>query len=1105
MAQRESMFGTSPYGRLSGLLRRASAAAIGIAGVSADAQATAASDDVRRVRGYDFSGRSDQGLRDALARLRTTAESVGDRVRYEVFALVDEAVRRRLGAWRLFDAEFDHSTLVDYRRHAARLKEISPHRSRIGYYTDDAFFESRSFIDSLEAPLTELGLEGRDRTIVTAMVRVSEESGLRYRSDIMLPAEFYAALAATPAAEALTFRATDQQIMAARHLYDGRVVEMHAGEGKTVAAAFPAVLHALMGRKVHVVTANDYLASRDAEWLAPVYESLGLEVRAVLGHMSDPERRHAYQGDVVYGPLRELGFDFLRDNLRYSEEEIVQGPLEVAIVDEADQTLIDESRLPLIISGGAAGSTRAARKIRKAVEALVREQAFIVRELVVPLDRDGASKAERRDLLAKLLLADPENGVLLDLAARKPHLFRRVQQAAHGDDDGLPEDGPAAGLYYAVDRERGSVATTEKGEEFLERRLGRIFSTKELELQVERADSSYHRPLEERRRHRDRLMRKLSRQYNQMNLVFQMLRAFLLLERDVDYVVSEGEIVLIDKLTGRTRPDNRYQHGLHAALQAKEGLQVRPEGQAVAEISVQGFIKQYAQLSGMTGTALSSFDEFRRAYGLEVVAVPDAQPSRRSDLPTRLYSTTEDKLQAIVEQVLFWRTVGRPLMIAALTVRQADEISQLLHTAGVGHRRLDAANSADEADVVRLAGEFGAVTVATNMAGRGTDIVLNPGLDDRILGRYVGLVEELLSHDSARVVIACPTDEEAKLLVRALRDETGLVVEPGVGSKAARVTATKDTATRHGETAHLEFGLGVLVIGTEMNESLRIDSQLRGRSGRQGGFGASKFMLSLQDRHLVQGHSGNFHRVSDGGGEDGKINPFLEGARTEKQLRAVQEATELDDEMIRGLTWDYSHAVEWQSMSYYRARRKLMAKTSFQAECVRFMRRRAARLVDEYLPLAMIGDYAAQFDRLAEEVALDYGADCEPMWGLGIDTLKRELAHAMVGRLQEKRARFDEARFDRIAKLVFLQTADELWAEHLSRLGDLMVSARLGAHEHRTAVAGYVFLTSEEGGRFMEQVIDNFLPRLMSFAERRSQPLAETDGALTHELQEILI
>jgi preprotein translocase subunit SecA len=1061
---------------------------------------------LRQIRSHDLAGHSDLDLRNTLAKAQVEA-SHGDahEMLPIVFAVADEAISRRLGAWRLFDPGSKQPAKRHYLALAARLLASGPYRSHLGYYTDEAFLETPDFRRSLEPMLTEMGLDLDGKTIVATMVYVEENSKVRYGSDILLPAEFYQAVARKDSDKSLTFRITDEQLLTGCLLYRGKVVEMNAGEGKTMAAAFPAVLHAVSGRSVHVITANDYLASRDAQWLAPVYESLGISVRAVLSHLSDPERQEAYKSRIVYGPLREFGFDFLRDNLKYSTNELVQHSLDVAIVDEADQALIDEARTPLIVAGAASSNSRSVHRVRNAVAEMIARQAELASGLEKEVRAPGLSTRRRRALMAKLYLADPDNGFLVQQFARDARLRRRVQAMAEAGTSDEQSGGLTSDLDYLVDLRNDLVTLTEKGQELLGQLLGSNFDTTALDNQLHLIGSNGELSLDERRRLGDSVRRRLSRRHNQMNQVYQALRAFLLLERDVDYIVSDGQIVLVDKLTGRTRPDSRYQHGLQSALEAKEHVRVNAEPDILGRISVQGFMQQYSTIAGMTGTALSSRDEFLRAYGLDVVSVPPSNPSRRTDHPPRLYASRQDKLSALLGEVRLCQRVGRPVLIGTLTVEQSEEISRGLKERGVEHRVLNAVNSSDEAQIVRSAGKFGAVTVATNMAGRGTDIILEQGLDRKVAQRYSTLVQELLSGDAGQVALSCPTAEAAGILTEALGALGDISVQSlKRGDRADVLVATNGRQRRGGGSVRLEFGLGLCVIGTEMNESSRIDLQLRGRGGRQGEFGSSRFMLSLEDRPLIvhafapPAKSREVRSAPSG-------EHFFEGAQTERRLRRMQTFAEIEDEVARGVMSDYDQAIERQTLSYYRTRKEVISSDSFHPACVDFMHDRARRLVDHYMPLSMINHYSSQFDRMAEELWVDYGVDCETLRGLGIDALKEGLGRLLIERLEAVRARFGASQFDRIEKLLVLQTSDELWVDHLSRLHDLLLSAQLCSHGHKAATAQYLFMSVEAARRLREEVIDTFLPRLVNFAAGAEGALGTPEASTVEDIHEILV
>ena len=1054
-----------------------------------------------KIRGYDLTGYSDAHLRSALAAATTTGGP--DDSLAEVHAIVNEAVGRRLGAWRILRTDPDPGPTATYQQLAREVVEAAPYRTQIGYYTDEGFVDSPRFAASLQPLMDRMGLDPDERTVVATIVYVFEKSKVAYGSQIMLSSEFYRAVEALSPQGDLAFRVTDEQLMAGLLLYRGSIVEMNAGEGKTVAGAFPATMHALMGRPVHVITANDYLASRDAEWLAPVYESLGLTVGAVLGHMSDEERRKTYQAQIVYGTLREFGFDFLRDNLRLSPDEMVQRELDVAIVDEADQALVDEARTPLIISGKPRVSRRAVRRANSAVCELIGRQAELVSDLETKLRQSRPTAGEDRTLLARLVLADPESGELVRWLAADRALRRRVRVIVASCDADGSAPSIEAGLYYTVDPRRETVTLTDMGQALIERHLGPTLDLSPSEPQLGRPEPEQDRmSLRERRRAADKLSRQIFRRSNLMNQVHQMLRAHLLLRRDVDYIVIDGEIVLIDAVTGRRRLDSMFLHGLHTALEAKEGLPLRPESEVLAQVSIQGYAKRYRHLSGMTGTALSASDEFRRSYGLHVQAVPPSNRFVRTDYPTRVFEKRRDKLAALLQEIRLCRRVGRPVLVGTVTVEQSSEISRMLHGHRIEHSLLNAVNSAGEAQIVRSAGSFGAVTVATNMAGRGTDIILEPGLNGRIVEGYVGLVEETLSNGAGDVALECSTRQEADVIEQSVRSAGGLSVARAKGGGRSEVVVRSERPLgKRGARVTIEFGLGLYVVGTEMNESGRINDQLRGRGGRQGEFGSTRFILSLEDRALFLG-SGSHPSGSREWRKDRAGLAFLEGQRTERRLGERLALTEMEDELARLTTWEFNRVVERQTMTYYRARGEVIDAGSLHGTCVDFARDAARRLVERHLPEAAVASYASRFHALAEELELDYGTDLWPLWGLGVEGLRHRVQDLVVAKLEETKARCRVPDFDEAEKLLLVQTADELWTDHLSRLQDMMVSAHLCGYSYRRAAAEYAFQCEEEYRRFTEAVIDTFIPRLVAY---RQSPAREPVLELVDDLQEILI
>ncbi|MCH8062206.1 MAG: hypothetical protein IH861_06865, partial [Chloroflexi bacterium] len=451
-----------------------------------------------RVTAHDFASFSDLELRERIARLKALSPTGNDSgLVSEVFAIVNEAVKRRLGAWRVFESDEAPEGLAKYRK------------------LTDAALESQAGKDDFAIHESATGLNTKERALVKGMASVAKKGRVDCWSDILLEADFYRALSDIDVEGLLRFVPTDEQLIGGYLLYHGNVVEMDSGEGKTVAAAFPAALHAICGSAVHIMTSNDYLAVRDAELLAPVYESLGLTVGFVAAYMSEDERRHAYGQHIVYGTLREFGFDYLRDNLRLPSDEKVQGPLDVVIVDEADHALIDQAGTPLIISGEPAGNTRGLKKALAAIESLVDRQRDEARELAADLRADLIDSKDSQLLLARLLLAEPENERLGETFAAYPKAYGRaltlIDDEAHEPDSKL-----TAGLLYIVDPRAESVSLTEEGHQYLEDKLGPVFDTSHLESELAAVESRGDIGAKERKRLIAGLRRRTSRQYGRM-------------------------------------------------------------------------------------------------------------------------------------------------------------------------------------------------------------------------------------------------------------------------------------------------------------------------------------------------------------------------------------------------------------------------------------------------------------------------------------------------------------------------------------------------------------------------------------------------------------
>ena len=838
----------------------------------------------------------------------------------------------------------------------------------------------------------------------------------------------------------LALRPTDEQLLAGVHLFDGSIAQLNAGEGKTITAAFPAVAHALLGRSVHAITANDYLASRDADLLLPVYQSLGISVGSVLGYMEDDERRNSYSKDVVYGAMREFGFDFLRDNLRTNDEEQVQGKLEVAIIDEVDHALIDEAFTPMIISGSPLGGRSPITRVKKAVFRLIDQQREIARGLASQLAQPSGSSREKTSTMAQLLLAEPDNPVLKKCLSDEPGVFQRTRLIAELETDSL-----TPGLLYVIATDKRYVTLTEQGRDVLVQHLGPFYDGRLLEEELETLGESRSLALGEQRRRAGVVRRRLARQYNLGNQVHQMLRACLLLQRDVDYLVTEDQLVLIDRATGRPKVDCVYQHGLQSAVEAREGITPRPETETLGQISVGGFIKRYRWVSGMTGTAAGSADEFRQRYGLKVMELPPARPLKRVDLGCRVYLNKQEKALAIVDEVAASHRVGQPVLVGTLTVEDSNELSQLLAERNIPHNLLNAVSCEMEAGIVREAGAFGAVTVATNMAGRGTDILLEPGLDARIDEQCASLAE----HDRP------------------------------------------------------DFALGLRVIGTEIHDSPRIDLQLSGRSGRQGNFGVTQTLLSLDDR-LLNLHVDGVLKLRQCRKVDAAGRTYFAGQSVDSHVKLVQGITEREAEVQRSLVQDYTAVLDRQTDLFYQHRRQAIESAAFNQSCSELARSLADRLVSSHFAGVTSELYPSQFDRLADELQLDYQVDCGALWGLDLLLLPEELGQLFIGRLERLERDVGPANFNRLAVLLYLNTCDELWKSQISELQDSILNQTLSHSSHKSAVALYVRRSFKAWDDFLVRLEADYLSRLLTFPVERFHPPTVVPVQLHEDAQALI-
>ncbi|MGC1520180.1 MAG: preprotein translocase subunit SecA [Steroidobacteraceae bacterium] len=798
----------------------------------------------------------------------------------------------------------------------------------------------------------------------------------------------------------LGLRHFDVQLIGGLALHQGKIAEMRTGEGKTLMSTLPAYLNALSGEGVHVVTVNEYLAQRDADWMGPVFRFLGLEVGVIKNAQSSDEKRAAYACDVTYGTNNEFGFDYLRDNLAFRLEDRVQRKLSFAIVDEVDSILIDEARTPLIISGPAEESTELYIKINALIPRLTRAPSEEIVDrgvLVKRVDRisadlrvgdvilsvNGSNVHTADEVLAAINASKTPSKAKFELwRDRRLHTCTLdIAKHAEGKNTLLDALGIAArhitpeerfefavdGDYW-VDEKQKQATLTEAGHQ----RVEELFSASGLLREGE----SLYDPTN------IRLMHHLN----------AALRAHALYKRDVEYIVRQGEVIIVDEFTGRTMQGRRWSDGLHQAVEAKEGVKVREENQTVASITFQNYFRLYAKLSGMTGTADTEAFEFQQIYGLEVVVIPTHKPMIRADKSDLVFLSEQDKFQAILEDIQECVTRGQPALVGTTSIETSERLAKLLQGAKIPHEVLNAKQHEREAHIVAEAGRPGAVTIATNMAGRGTDIVLGGSPQTQI------------------DAIENPNETELKQIHDDWRKRHEQVLASG----------------------------GLHIIGTERHESRRIDNQLRGRSGRQGDPGSSRFYLSLEDNLMrIFGDPTRMKALMTRVGM--KAGEAIESGMLTRQIERAQRRVEQHNFDARKQLLEYDDVANDQRRVIYQQRTDLMSAEDV-AEAVKGIREDVVSgLVDQYVPG---GAPEEQWDApgLIQSIERDFGPT------LPIDEwLKAEeagdgsgLRSKIVAALEEsygqKEASVGTQVMRYIEKEVMLRTLDQHWREHLAAM-----------------------------------------------------------------------
>ena len=800
----------------------------------------------------------------------------------------------------------------------------------------------------------------------------------------------------------------DVQLMGGIVLHQGKIAEMATGEGKTLVAIMPLYLNSLPGKGAHLVTVNDYLARRDAEWMGGVLRFLGCSVGFILGEMTPEERRAAYACEVTYGTNNEFGFDYLRDNMVVHAEHLVHRDFHFAIVDEVDSVLVDEARTPLIISGAVDKSTHQFAELNPRVLRVVRQQLKIVNDWLSDVERVMRPALQGEDVdidpdtalkLLRISRGAPKNpryrklaqvpGVL-ETVQRTEEAFMRDKAMWEADED----------LLYVVEEKHHSVDLTERGREVMAADQKDFFVLPDLAETAGAIQTNEELTPAERMKRMAAIEQEYALKNEQISNVDQLLRAYSLYEKDVEYVIQEGKVVIVDTFTGRLQPGRRFSDGLHQALEAKEGVVVQKETQTLATITVQNFFRMYDKLSGMTGTAETEEAEFAGIYDLDVVVIPTHRPIARVDQDDVIYKTKKEKYKAIVDEVDRLHKLGLPVLVGTTTVEVSELLSRLLRLRGINHNVLNAKQHKMEAEIVAEAGRVGAVTIATNMAGRGTDIKLAPA------------------------VLKLPETWGA---------DPNLTPEMFDG----QVT-------------------GLQIIGTERHESRRIDRQLRGRSGRQGDPGLGIFFLSLEDDLMRLFSPERIIKVMDRlGVQEGEV---ITHSMVTRAIEKAQVRVETRNFEIRKHLLEYDDVVSKQREVVYGLRREALTGADLTGRLREYVESGVCSIFAETCPENEPPDYwkmdelALRFQALvlaplplAEKEHLDAG------W----DALQNALVDAAVERFDAKVARLGPDLTAQLLKFVALQVLDENWRDHLNELIMLRSGIGLRSYGQRDPLVEY--------------------------------------------------
>ncbi|WP_313568997.1 preprotein translocase subunit SecA [Acetoanaerobium noterae] len=827
-----------------------------------------------------------------------------------------------------------------------------------------ALQKSVDIINSLEdsiVKLTDAELTGKTQEF---MKRYENGETL----DQLLPEAF--AVAREASKRVLGMRHYDVQLMGGLVLHQGRIAEMRTGEGKTLVATLPVYLNALSKEGVHVVTVNDYLAKRDMEWMSKLYNFLGLTTGVILHGITPDQRRNAYNADITYGTNNEFGFDYLRDNMVIYKSQMVQRPLNYAIVDEVDSILVDEARTPLIISGQGDKST------------------------------------------ALYTMADS--------------FIRMLRNETD----------------YVIDEKGNSVALNESGVEKAEK----FFAVENI-TDIANMETYHH--------------------------INQALRAHTMMKRDVDYVVKDGEIIIVDEFTGRLMFGRRYSEGLHQAIEAKEGLKVQRESKTLATITFQNYFRMYKKLSGMTGTAKTEEEEFKSIYRMDVVQIPTNKPVIREDMDDVVYKTKASKYKFAVDEIEERHKNGQPILVGTISIEDSEMLSDMLKKRGIRHEVLNAKNHEKEAEIVAQAGRFGQVTIATNMAGRGTDIILggNPEFMTVKEMKRLGYADEIITQASG---FGYTEDEE----IREAREKYHSILE----EKKEELKEEQDKVRQAG---------GLCIIGTERHESRRIDNQLRGRAGRQGDPGTSRFFISLEDELMRLFGSDRLMAMVEKIGMDDDMP--IEHKMLSKSIEGAQKKVEGKNFSIRKHVLQYDDVMNKQREIIYKERRNVLEGEDVHSEILDMIDKTIDRVLSYYIPE---GSYPESWDLKALEERFvnifhpDKKVEVGNVEDLTKESLKEIIKNEALRLYDEKEKLVGEERMRELERIILLQVVDSKWMDHIDAMDQLRQGIGLRAIGQEDPVRAYQIEGFDMFDEMIQSIQEETLNYIYGFQVRiEAQPI----------------